>query len=126
MNKLHNTYDEPNHRAQVAGSTAKVKERKSWLQFEGLHYFRVYTWGGQVNVSMFPRQVFVGTVPIAVQVVVAPVYGPEGLLNLLCADVLSFLQVINKVIVVLPGAHSSTHGEKREETQKGGTRTQAE
>ena len=111
------TYDEADHCAQVASSTAQIEERKSWLQFEGLHNLRVYTRSRQVYVSMLPRQVFVGTVPITIQIVVTPVYGPKSLLNFLCANILSLLQVINEIVIVLSGAHSSPHGKNRGDTQ---------
>lgn len=110
--KRHITYDEANHCAQVSGSTPQIEEGESRLQLEGLHHLRVYAGSGQVYVSVFPRQVLIGTVPIAVQIIVAAVYGPKRLLHFFSANVLSFLQVIDEVIVVLPGAHSSPHDEK--------------
>ncbi|KAG7214753.1 hypothetical protein INR49_010645 [Caranx melampygus] len=111
------TNDKANHCAQVASSTAQIEERKSWLQFEGLHHLRVYARSRQVYVAMLPRQVFVSTVPVTVQVVVTAVYGPKSLFNFFCANILSFFQIINEVVVVLPSAHGSPHDEKRRETQ---------
>lgn len=111
------TYDKADHCAQVASPAAQIEERKSRLQFEGLHHLRVYTRSRQVDVSMLPRQVFVGTVPVAVQIVVTAVNGPKSLFNFFCANVLGLLQVINEVVIVLPSAHGSPHGAKRRETQ---------
>lgn len=104
------TYDEANHCAQVASPTAQIEERKSRLQFEGLHHLGVYTGSGQVDVAMLPRQVFVGIVPVAVQIVVTAVYGAKSLFNFICANVLGLLQIINKVVIVLARAHGSPHG----------------
>lgn len=111
------TYDKANHCAQVASSTAQIEERKSWLQFEGLHHLRVYTRSRQVYVPVLPRQVFVGTVPVAIQIIVTSVYGPKSLFNFFCANILGLLQIIYEIIIVLPSAHCSPHGEKRRETQ---------
>ena len=66
---------------------------------------------------MLPSQVFVGTVPVAVQIVVPTIYGPKSLFNFFCANILCLLQIINEVIIVLPSAHGSPHGAKRRETQ---------
>lgn len=106
------TYDKANHCAQVASSTAQIKERKSWLQFEGLHHLRVYTRSRQVYVAMLPCQVFVGTVPVAVQIVITAVYGPKSLFDFFCANILGLLQIINEVVIVLPSAHGSPHGDR--------------
>lgn len=68
-------------------------------------------------------QSIMGTVvPVANQVVVPAVDGPEGLLHVVRTDVLRLLQVVNQIIVVLPGAHRTPHGEKETVEQKAGAK----
>lgn len=68
-------------------------------------------------------QSIMGTVvPVANQVVVPAVDGPEGLLHVVRTDVLRLLQVVNQIIVVLPGAHCTPHGEKETVEQKEGAK----
>lgn len=114
------TYNEAHHGAQVAGTATQIKEGESWLELEGLHHLGVDARGRQVDVAVLPRQVLVGAVPVAVQVVVPAVDGPKSLLHFLSADVLRPLQVVDEVVVVLTGAHGSPHGDDRDEETLGG------
>ncbi len=101
------TYDQAHHGAQVSRAAAEVQERQTLLEFQGFHHLRVDTRRWQVYIPVLPRQILVGIVSVAVQVIISTVYGPKGLLHTVCADVLCFLQVVYQIVVVLASADSS-------------------
>ena len=103
------TEDEPHHGAEVAGAAAQVQEGEARLQVQGLHHLRVDARGGEVDVTVLPRQVFVRVLFELLEVIVGAVHGPEGPLHQLGADVLRLLQVVYQLVVVLAGAHGAAH-----------------